>query len=360
MRPLRAGLLCACLFAAAGTPAATAVPAGTDPTAGTGVPARTAVSAGTGVPAGTAASAEVDPRAMLADLWRAAVGAGETTLGFDAWLAEAGLGPAHTGPATPLPADQAGRTRAISERWLSRAGPVALGTAGRVVTVFGSAIPTAFCSPLLVCYIELEAGEVLTGTPSWGDSVRWQVLAKDQGLDPVTVVFEVKPAEDAGITNLVIPTDRRLYTINLVNDREVHTPILAFSYPDTAAREASEAIARADADAAAVRNAELARSGVQTDRGRVAAGDLDFGFRVDGRAAFRPVRVFADGSKTYIDLPPGFRGALPAIVAGPGETNAALNTRVAENGTRLVADRVITDIYLQSGRTRVRIRKAGS
>ena len=316
-----------------------------------------------------------DPVAVLTALWRAAVRAGETTLGFEPWLAET-LGPdlIPRRALPPLPPDQAGRTRAISERWQARAGPVALGKAGRVVTVFGAAIPTAFCAPLTVCYIELEAGEVLTGTPSLGDSVRWQMTVKQQGLDPVTVVIEIKPSEDAGITNLVLPTDRRLYTINLVNDPDIHTPILSFSYPDSAARAAAAALAQREAETAAAsaarataaaaararRQAELAQSGLKTDRGPVAAADLDFNFRIEGRAPFRPVRVFADGAKTYIDLSPGFRGALPAIVAGPGEANAALNTRVAENGTRLIADRVITDIYLQSGRARVRIRRGGT
>ena len=336
-----------------------------------------------GPPAETA-PAETPVREMLAGLWRAAVASGETTHGFEVWLAEA-LGGADgaaagTGrsaaPALParMPSDQAGRTRLASERWLARAGPVALGDAGRVVTTFGSAIPTVFCAPLMVCYIELEPGEVITGTPSWGDTARWQVGTKVQGFDPETVLVEVKPAADAQLTNIVIPTDRRVYTINLVNDPDVHTPILSFLYPDSAARAAAEAVAARDAEraearaaedrrkaqAAAARSAELARSGVTTQTGTVAAERLDFGFRVEGKAPFRPVRVFADGRRTYIDLHPEYRGAMPVIVAGPGEGNAALNTRVTRDGTRLVADRVITDIWLQSGRKRVRIRKADS
>ena len=214
---------------------------------------------------------------MLTGLWRAAVTAGETTLGFEAWLEETLGSVAPAAAHRPeIPADQAGRTRMVSERWLARAGPVALGAAGRVVTTFGSAIPTLFCAPLLVCYVELEPGEVLTNTPSWGDTVRWQVRVKTQGRDPATVVLEVKPADDAKITNLVIPTDRRLYTINLINDPEVHTPILSFLYPDSAARqiaeeiaarEAREAEAKAAADrkkevAAAARAAEMRRAGV--------------------------------------------------------------------------------------------------
>ena len=342
---------------------------------------------------GTADTAEVNtshrPRDILLALWRQDVINGQTDVGFDAWLMTSlnisspppapdslmstPRDPADVSEETPVdaqaPETQDQRTRDASERWLSRAGPVALGKAGRVVTVFGSAIPTAFCSPLTVCTIELEPGEVLTDTPSWGDAVRWQVVAKKQGVD--TVLLEIKPADDAQITNLVIPTNRRLYTVKLVNDMDIHTPILAFHYPDTLARNVQAALEQDEAQAAAIAaaeaaadaavrsqtQAELARSGLDTDKGRLPASELDFAFRVDGRAPFRPVRVFADGDKTYIDLPPNYRGAMPAIVAGPDEQNAALNTRVGENGTRLITDRVISDIFLQSGKTRVRVRK---
>ena len=262
----------------------------------------------------------------------------------------------------------------MSERWLARAGPVALGQAGRVVTTFGAAIPTAFCSPLMVCYIELEPGEVLTGTPSWGDTTRWQLTAKTQGLDPETIVMEIKPGEDAELTNLVIPTDRRLYTINLVNDPDIHTPILSFHYPDSAARAIADRIEaeRMEADRikaesakeaerkAAARAAQIARTGVQTSTGAVPASELDFGFLVTGSARFKPVRVYSDGRRTFIDLHPDYRGELPTVLPGPGEDNKALNTRVSGNGTRLEADRVISDVYLQAGRHRVRIRKTGS
>lgn len=330
---------------------------------------------------------------LLKDLWRTQVAENHTDLGFEEWIREAldhdAWSPDATGtaattatdpqtPPDPTPPDpdrksaasetQDDRTRAISERWLKRAGPVALGQAGRVVTVFGSAIPTAFCSPLTVCTIELEPGEQLTDSPSWGDAVRWQVVAKKQGTE--TVLLEIKPAADAAITNLVIPTDRRLYSIRLVNDPEVHTPILAFTYPDTLSREVEAALAAVDAEerartaasaAAQARDTqELNRSGLDTEAGRLPASALDFAFEVDGRAPFRPVRVFADGDRTYIDLPPDYRGALPAIVAGPNEANAALNTRVGENGSRLITDRVISDIWLQSGKTRVRVRRSNS
>ena len=315
-----------------------------------------------------AAADRPNPLEVLKGLWREAVASGDTAEGFEDWLSVA-LNPK---PETPdQPESQASLTREVAAAWDRRTGPVTLGQAGRVVTTFGEAIPTAFCSPLTVCLIELEPGEQLTDTPSWGDTVRWQVVPKRQGRDPETVVLEIKPAADAVETNLVIPTDRRLYTIALRNDPEFHTPILSFRWPDSEARAIAESIEqqraeeRADeeareAEAAALADvtaAEMAHSGVPTEAGPRTAELLDFRFKVDGKAAFRPVRVFADGSRTYIDLHPRYRGPLPAIVAGKAEGNAALNTRVSASGSRLVADRVITDVWLQSGRERVRIRR---
>ena len=311
-----------------------------------------------------AAAGRPKPLELLKELWREEVAAGQTSEGFEAWVAAA------LAPETA--ASQAARTREVAVAWDGRTGPVAAGRAGRVVTTFGEAIPVAHCSPLHVCFIELEPGERLTDTPSIGDSVRWQFFPKVQGRPPAErVVIEIKPAQDARDTNIVIPTDRRLYSISLVNDPEHHTPILAFRWPDSEARAVAEDIERREAEELAVQEAreaeaasraeiaatELARSGVPTETGPRTAELLDFRFQVSGDAPFRPVRVFSDGARTYIDLHPRYRGPLPAIVAGREEGNAALNTRVSASGSRLVADRVVTDVWLQSGRQRVRIRR---
>ena len=330
-------------------------------TAAASVPARSAAG---DVPA----TASRDPIELLKGLWREAVASGDTSEGFETWLAAA-LNPQRE--VRTVAETQADRTREVASAWKRRTGPVTLGKAGRVVTTFGEAIPVAHCSPLRVCYIELEPGEQLADAPSLGDSARWQMVWKRQGWDPERVVLEIKPSDDAQETNLVIPTDRRLYTITLVNDPDVHTPILAFRWPDSEARAIADEIEQRRAEAVAAEEAraaeaailagvtaeEMAHSGVPTESGPRGAELLDFRFKVDGKAAFRPVRVFADGSRTYIDLHPRYRGPLPAIVAGKGEGNAALNTRVSESGSRLVADRVITDVWLQSGRERIRIRR---
>ena len=353
---------------------AEAASAATEPGESADAVGTTAQAATDGGTSGTEVAEAESPKPIdrFKGLWREAVAAGDTAEGFEAWIA-AVLDPAPDARARDE--SQAALTREVAVGWSRRTGPVTLGQGGRVVTTFGEAIPTALCSPLTVCYIELEPGEQLTDTPSVGDSVRWQVVPKVQGRPPAErVVIEIKPAQDAVETNLVIPTDRRLYSIALVNDPEHHTPILAFRWPDSEARAVAEGIERRQAEELAAQEArraeaasraaitatELARSGVPTESGPRAAELLDFRFQVSGDAPFRPVRVFSDGARTYIDLHPRYRGPLPAIVAGKAEGNAALNTRVSASGSRLVADRVVTDVWLQSGKKRIRIRRSAN
>ena len=133
----------------------------------------------------------------------------------------------------------------------------------------------------------------------------------------------------------------------------MHTPILSFTYPDTVAKQAKQRIAdrkakKADearrAAAARKREATLQRNGVEAAYGLKEASKLDFGFRrVTGNTPFRPVRIYSDGKKTYIDLKPFYNAPLSALVPGRSEENKVLNTRVEAGGTRLVADRVIRD-----------------
>ena len=108
---------------------------------------------------------------------------------------------------------------------------------GRVVATFGEDIPTAYCAPRRPCYIELEAGERLTDTPTVGDSLEWEVVSMVQGLPPTErTLILVKPRALARKSSLVIPTDRRLYWIELVNSRKRHTAMLSFTWPDSEAR----------------------------------------------------------------------------------------------------------------------------
>ena len=66
-----------------------------------------------------------------------------------------------------------------------------------------------------------------------GDAIRWQITPATQGSGTGAITHVIiKPTDVGLITNLVITTDRRAYTIKLVSRREDWMPRVSFFYPD--------------------------------------------------------------------------------------------------------------------------------
>lgn len=245
---------------------------------------------------------------------------------------------------------------------LSRDQSVAAGRNNAVVLQHGAGIPVLACRPLMFCSIRLEPGEILLEDLALGDTVLWSAelrVAGTQAAPHVRVL--VKPDAAATETSLVIATDRRFYDIRLVKSEDRFTPVMSFTYPADVAAATRARIAEAAEDraaraeqkrAAAVERAvEEARQSLPVNGRDVFAGDLDFNFTVSGKAPFKPVRVFTDGAKTWIDLPPRYRGERPVFLAG---RDGLVNTRWrrledSARATRLEIDRVIAEGRLLIG-----------
>ncbi|WP_299083369.1 TrbG/VirB9 family P-type conjugative transfer protein [uncultured Ruegeria sp.] len=265
----------------------------------------------------------------------------------------------------PRKPNQIELTRKAVEFWEDRTGVVTPGPDGRVIYVYGQSIPTLLCSPGMICVVELEPGEILSDTPAQSDTARWQAELRYRDGDPPQFYFAFKPSEDApAVSNFVIFTDKRMYSIKLVKDLFNSTPILSFDYPDTRAKRLAQEIEeikqkRIDkANAAkAERRVQTARTGVSTTRGAVPASELDFNYSMYGKAPFRPLRVYNDGRKTYVDLPAGYRGDLPVVIGGRAEANRAFNYRPAKGGKQIIIDKVLGKFELRNGRKAIRIRR---
>ncbi|MDX8355391.1 TrbG/VirB9 family P-type conjugative transfer protein [Cognatiyoonia sp. IB215182] len=279
--------------------------------------------------------------------------------------------------AAPPQLTQEELTSQAADNWMDRTTSVGMGSVGRLVQTYDGSIARLVCQTEFVCNVEFEAGEKFSDTPILGDPVRWimtpRLRTSPDGTD--TQYLAIKPAADAQTTTLTVYTDRRIYPIMLVPSRTSHTHILAYSYPDTREREMREHLAAQaaaaeaqKASAAAARAAErhaaqVARAaavrqrGVETTQGAVPAEDLDFNYNISGNGAFRPLRVYTDGQRTYIDLPDNYRGETPVLLAGTGQSNGVVNVRVSRDRRQLIADRSLSNFSLQVGRTRIRISK---
>jgi P-type conjugative transfer protein TrbG len=234
----------------------------------------------------------------------------------------------------------------ISTKWRGSAGLVTTGPDGKVIFLFGQTQPSVVCSPLQVCDIELQAGEVVRDVLV-GDTVRWKVEPATSGAaGSQSVHLVVKPSEPGLVTSMVVTTSRRTYHIQLKSHPSQYMARVGFSYPQDVSSKIADINARLE-DGDAVRPAP--------DR-------LDFSYSLSGRAPWRPKRVYSDGLKTYIQFPKSLSGRdAPVLFVVSGGQNRIVNYRLKRD--TMIVDYDVDRAILISGvgrrQQKVTIRRGG-
>jgi type IV secretion system protein TrbG len=262
-------------------------------------------------------------------------------------------------PSAPLNAKER-RGVALARHWSSRAEMPQRGEDGVVRFLYGATLPTVVCAPLQVCDLALQPGEIVNNV-NVGDKVRWNIspgLSGSPGGQMTHLI--IKPTDAGLVSSLIIETNRRTYAIKLVSTQHEWMPLVAFNYPDDIQRQWSTYQQTVAFGAAA--------STLPTGE---SVANLEFGFRLSGdNPSWRPLRVYTDGSKTYIQFPRTIgSGVAPALVALDNDgswfsspTEQMVNYRM--QGDRYVVDRVLDRAELVSGvgssQTRVVITRDGA
>lgn len=240
---------------------------------------------------------------------------------------------------SPIPlSPKAAEALRIAHQWKARPMMPVEGDNGRVVFQYGATMPTLVCAPLHVCDISLQPGEVVKNI-NVGNKVQFLITPalSGSGADLTTHIL-VKPTNAGLSTDLIVTTTRRTYTIDLVSDRRQWTPEISFTYPeDTALSWQSyyQTVGQAGATSSVVGTNPL---------------DLDFSYRITGtHPVWRPVRVYTNGVKTFIDFPQRMLVmSAPALLAlGVNDHKELVNYRV--KGTVYEVDKVLTSAELISG-----------
>lgn len=193
-----------------------------------------------------------------------------------------------------------------------------------------------YTAPGLVTDIMLQPGESLVAVAS-GDTARWVIgdTTSGSGEAKQTHVL-VKPFSAGLLTNLVITTDRRAYHVRLVSTAATALSSMRWTYPQDellALRRKSEAV--------------QAAAPVAT---RLAIEQLRFNYAISGdRPAWRPLRAFDDGAKTYVEFPASLaNGDAPPlfIVAADGKAEL-VNYRLRDR--YYIVDRIFDAAELRLG-----------
>ncbi len=236
------------------------------------------------------------------------------------------------------------------------------GAEGAVVFNFGATEPNIVCAPLEVCDISLQPGEQVSSVLV-GDSARWQLEPAVSGVAPFERQHIVLKPADVGLeTSLIVTTDKRTYHMRLISRRTDYMPFVAFTYPDEVLAKWQALKAHTAAVNAAVSKV-VQESALATDpTGSPTGGptsaylsNLDFNYDINGRAPWKPLRVFNDGVKTIIEMPPAMAQteapALLVVRRGGSVKNAndttIVNYRV-QNG-RYIVDQIFDQAVLVAG-----------
>ncbi|KQS95575.1 P-type conjugative transfer protein TrbG [Rhizobium sp. Leaf386] len=236
----------------------------------------------------------------------------------------------------------------ISGKWRGSTGLVTKGADGKVIFLFGEIQPSVVCSPLQVCDIELQGGEVVRDVLV-GDTVRWKVEPATSGAAGGQAIhLIVKPSEPGLVTSMVVTTSRRTYHIQLKSHPNQYMARVGFEYPEDVSTKLADVNARLEAST-------IPGAGVPAE-------GLNFSYSVSGRATWRPTRVYSDGQKTYIQFPRSISGQdAPVLFVVSGGQNRIVNYRMKNN--MMVVDYNVDRAVLVSGvgwrKQKITIRRGG-
>ncbi|MBW9089813.1 P-type conjugative transfer protein TrbG [Rhizobium wenxiniae] len=222
----------------------------------------------------------------------------------------------------------------ISTQWRGSRGLVTKGADGKVIFLYGEVQPSVVCSPLQVCDIELQGGEVVRDVLV-GDTVRWKVEPATSGAAGGQAIhLIVKPSEPGLVTSMVVTTSRRTYHIQLKSHATQYMARVGFEYPEEVSAKFADVNARLEAST-------IPGAGVPAEQ-------LSFAYSVSGSAGWRPTRVYSDGQKTYIQFPRSISGQdAPVLFVVSGGQNRIVNYRMKSN--MMVVDYNIDRAVLVSG-----------
>lgn len=194
--------------------------------------------------------------------------------------------------------------------------------ARQIYTYAPGAIYELYANPNFISTVLLEPGETLNDIAA-GDTARWMVTEAqaEADVDGRTIVL-VKPQAANLRTNIVLVTSRRTYTIEAIaQSGQAYSAEVAWCYPERVAPSAS----------VSELNFEYR---IRTTRGR--------------RPAWLPTRVFDDGRRTWIEMPPQAASTdLPPLFVITGEGVELVNYRL--QGDRYMVDRVFDVAELRLG-----------
>ena len=203
-------------------------------------------------------------------------------------------------------------------------------------------------------HIEMGSDEQLTEKPRLGETVQWRVAGNEKNL-------YIKALKPGATTSLSLVTNKRVYEFELVSTTNAasHIAKAYFIYPEDEERFNFERKAQMDATAATARQESNRRKQQELSPTAIDPSHLNFNYRVEGDADFKPTAIYDNGTFTWMRLPKS--QDLPAVFMVDSDKNLMpVNYTVPDrsgNGDRdsSIIERTSPRWVLKLGKSEVRV-----
>lgn len=203
-------------------------------------------------------------------------------------------------------------------------------------------IYNVYCRVNNITTILLNSDENIVSIQA-GDTARWDVVesvtGSSEGQRTAIMIKPLSYQEKLLKTTLMILTDKRYYTLNLVSARDWYNPVVKFLYP----KEFKKALEK--------------KLNSEENLYKTDPAALNYKYTVNTkRYDFVPSTIFDDGQKTFLVLKKEIQ-EMPAFYIKEGKELRLVNYRT--KGNYIIIDRTFDEGVLQLGKKRVIIKRKG-
>ena len=218
----------------------------------------------------------------------------------------------------------------LAKEWLNNGNKSFRGADGSISFLYGATMPRVIVAPLKITDIQFQEGEEIKDV-QLGDTTRWMVSPSISGEGKKQISHLLVKTTDVGLeTTLFVSTNRRTYHMNLFSRKYEYMPIIGFKYRDDINKkwEAYNQHIKKEKRVEKKLNTLQITSSLSKN-----IENLDFQYNIIGEADWKPIRVYNDGIKTYIEMPSSmkFNEAPIFMVLDQGNNNQLVNYRLKEN-----------------------------
>ncbi len=227
---------------------------------------------------------------------------------------------------------------------------------GKVVFPFGQTMPKLTCSPTRACDVEMQPAEKVKKVVL-GDGVNWTWSPAESVEHGVVVQHVIFQPHDSDLeSNVIILTDHRTYHMKLFAPKTGGAYInrAAFYYPQELVQDWEEKETTVVAVADKVEAEKVMATPVSIEK-------IDLNYTVSGSASFKPVNVFNDGERTFMEMPDSLRvsGSPTLLLLDEKNEVMKVNYRREEDPKtgviHYVVDKLFTQAELRLGDEKVKI-----